>query len=72
MSPTQRSLLYEHLPAAANSAEGVTPPRRSTPFNGLRSYKPVRFMGVDQQHIMPAFEVVAFLQVGSLWRTSRR
>ena len=56
----------------ANSAEGVTPPRRSTPFNGLRSYKPVRFMGVDQQHIMPAFEVVAFLQVGSLWRTSRR
>ena len=37
-SPTHRSLQYDHLPAAANSAEGDTPPRRSTPFDGLGSH----------------------------------
>jgi hypothetical protein len=31
-SPTHRSLLYDHLPAAANSAEGVTPRTPLSPF----------------------------------------
>jgi hypothetical protein len=42
-SPTHRSVPYDHLPAAANSAEAVTPPRRrSTPFNGLGSHTSLR------------------------------